>query len=390
MMAHKEEVEPNIYLIPKNSFDTGYVLGGQFRTRNFVEGIILALPFLGVFAYGWVKLGWDFRSTIAYCIIICAAVFLFTANGIKGDSLFEFLNRVRKFRQNRRISKYNPRIKTELEPDYLLDDGKTLPKEKLKQTWEAFKDKVVGGGDGPVSSDITADDLRVYYDDDEDFVAKPDELKTKAELKAEAKQRAKEEKEYIRSLPRNQRRAAKAALKQKHKEEAAAKKKQKEEQERFIQESINRRIEKAERVKTAQYRAKLKEQKEQEEQEEQEDTTEKTVNVVSNSNTEPNSNTEIDTTAEQSAHVEDVEEIDGSQKQETSEDDILEVEFDEDASEEELEVELEDDSTELLPEDADEETRKQKLKEAFEKTRKQRTYEVDVSSLDVSIFDDEE
>ena len=64
-MAHKEEVEPNIYLIPKNSFDTGYVLGGQFRTRNFVEGIILALPFLGIFAYGWVKLGWDFRSTIA-------------------------------------------------------------------------------------------------------------------------------------------------------------------------------------------------------------------------------------------------------------------------------------------------------------------------------------
>ena len=49
----KEEQKPNIYQIPKNSFDTGYVLNGQFKTRNFVEGIILALPFLGIFIYGW-------------------------------------------------------------------------------------------------------------------------------------------------------------------------------------------------------------------------------------------------------------------------------------------------------------------------------------------------
>lgn len=55
-----------------------------------------------------------------------------------------------------------------------------LPKEKLKEAWENFKKKVLGGGDGPISADITADDLQIYYDDDEDFVEKPDELKTKA------------------------------------------------------------------------------------------------------------------------------------------------------------------------------------------------------------------
>lgn len=212
----REEKQANIYAIPKNSFDTGYVFGGQFKTRNFVEGVVVTLPFLGIFLYGWAKLGLDFESTVAYCFILCAAVFVSVVHGVGGDSLFEFIARVVKFRQNRRISKYNPRIKTELEPDYLLHDDTMLPKEKLKRALENIKSKVVGGSDEPISADITDEDLQVYYDDDEDFVEKPDELKSKAELKAEAKQRAREEKEFIKSLPRNQRRMARAELKRKH------------------------------------------------------------------------------------------------------------------------------------------------------------------------------
>lgn len=253
----REEKQANIYAIPKNSFDTGYVFGGQFKTRNFVEGVVVTLPFLGIFLYGWAKLGLDFESTVAYCFILCAAVFVSVVHGVGGDSLFEFIARVVKFRQNRRISKYNPRIKTELEPDYLLHDDTMLPKEKLKRALENIKSKVVGGSDEPISADITDDDLQVYYDDDEDFVEKPDELKSKAELKAEAKQRAKEEKELIKSLPRNQRRMACAELKRKHKEEAEAAKKREEEREQMIQEAIKRRLEKAERVKAAQMRAHL-------------------------------------------------------------------------------------------------------------------------------------
>ena len=253
----REEKQANIYAIPKNSFDTGYVFGGQFKTRNFVEGVVVTLPFLGIFLYGWAKLGLDFESTVAYCFILCAAVFVSVVHGVGGDSLFEFIARVVKFRQNRRISKYNPRIKTELEPDYLLHDDTMLPKEKLKRALENIKSKVVGGSDEPISADITDEDLQVYYDDDENFVEKPDELKSKAELKAEAKQRAKEEKEFIKSLPRNQRRMARAELKRKHKEEAEAAKKREEEREQMIQEAIKRRLEKAERVKAAQMRAHL-------------------------------------------------------------------------------------------------------------------------------------
>ena len=250
----QEEKQANIYVIPENSFDTGYVFGGQFKTRNFVEGVIVTIPFLGIFLYGWTKLGWDFESTVAYCLILCAAIFICVVRGVEGDSLFEFINRFFKFRKNQRIYKYNPRIKTELEPGYLYHDDTMLPREKLKQAIEIIKNKIVGGGDGPISADIMDEDLRVYYDDDEDFIEKPDELKSKAELKAEAKQRAKEEKEFIKSLPRNQRCIARAELKRKHKEEAEAAKKRKKEQEQMVREAIRRRIEKAERVKAAQMR----------------------------------------------------------------------------------------------------------------------------------------
>lgn len=256
----REETEPNVYNIPKNAFDTGYVFGGLFRTRNFVEGIIVALPFLGIFAYGWTKLGWDILSTVAYCVILCAGAFMATVIGVDGDSLFEFIARVIRFRKNRRISKYNPRIKTELEPDYLIHDDKLLPREKLKRAYESIKGKVVGGEENAISADINSDNLHIYYDDDENFIEKPEELKTQAELKAEAKQRAKEEKEYIKSLPRSEHKAAKAALKQKHKEEDEAKKQREAEQEAMIQAAVQRRLDKAERVKQAQARAKLEEE----------------------------------------------------------------------------------------------------------------------------------
>lgn len=168
-------------------------------------------------------------------------------------SLFEFIQRVIRFRQSRRISKYNPRIKTELEPEYLIHDGRMLPKDKLKQMLGTVKGKVLGEENGPISSDITDEELKVFYDDDYGFLEKPDALKSKAELRAEAKQRAKEEKEYINSLPRSERKAAREEIKRKREQEEAEKKAKEAERERIINEAIKKRLDKAERVKTAQY-----------------------------------------------------------------------------------------------------------------------------------------
>lgn len=98
-----------------------------------------------------------------------------------------------------------------------------------------------------------------FYDDDYGFLEKPDALKSKAELRAEAKQRAKEEKEYINSLPRSERKAAREEIKRKREQEEAEKKAKEAERERIINEAIKKRLDKAERVKTAQYYEKFME-----------------------------------------------------------------------------------------------------------------------------------
>lgn len=128
-----------------------------------------------------------------------------------------------------------------------------LPKDKLKQMLGTVKGKVLGEENGPISSDITDEELKVFYDDDYGFLEKPDALKSKAELRAEAKQRAKEEKEYINSLPRSERKAAREEIKRKREQEEAEKKAKEAERERIINEAIKKRLDKAERVKTAQY-----------------------------------------------------------------------------------------------------------------------------------------
>lgn len=79
---NKEEKQPNVYMIPKNSFDTGYVFGGAFKTKNFIEGVVVAIPFLGIFIYGWTQLGWDVESTVAYAAIVCAGVFVAVSHGV--------------------------------------------------------------------------------------------------------------------------------------------------------------------------------------------------------------------------------------------------------------------------------------------------------------------
>lgn len=94
---------------------------------------------------------------------------------------------------------------------------------------------------------------------------KPDALKSKAELRAEAKQRAKEEKEYINSLPRSERKAAREEIKRKREQEEVEKKAKEAERERIINEAIKKRLDKAERVKTAQYYEKFMEPSDEQE-----------------------------------------------------------------------------------------------------------------------------
>lgn len=251
--------EANIYIIPKNFLDSGYVFGGRFKTRNFIEGIVVALPIVGVFYFGWKFLGWSVQNTLAYCIILAGGVFLLATSGVNGDSLFEFIARVQRFRSSKRISKYNPRVKMEAEPDYLMHEKGVLPKEKLMELVNGMGDAFLGN-DGPVSQDINDERLIVYFADDEGYVEKPTPLKTKAELKADAKaakkaakKQAKEDRAYIRSLPRGERAAKRKELRLAAKAKDAKEKQLRYEEEEKINARVKETLERAEKAKNAAY-----------------------------------------------------------------------------------------------------------------------------------------
>ena len=74
-MGKRKENEPRVYIIPKNFLDSGYVFGGRFKQRNFIEAAALTAPVFGIFLYGWKVVGWDVGSTVAACIILCTGVF---------------------------------------------------------------------------------------------------------------------------------------------------------------------------------------------------------------------------------------------------------------------------------------------------------------------------
>lgn len=257
MSENKEKL--NIYYIPKNFIDSGYVFRGKFRTRNFIEAVVLALPVLAVFAVGWKMFDWPIQSTISVCVILTGAVFLLVVNGINGDSVLQFVQRFFDFKKNRRISKYNGRLKLEkLEPDYLVRERGSLPREKLQGVITNVKNALLDDDGNPISTDITDEHLIVYFRDDEGIVEKPRQLKTRAELKKEekeAKKKAKEEHkrklQEIKQLPRKERSAARRELRAAEKAKAAENKLQQERERQRIDKAVKEATELAAKNKKA-------------------------------------------------------------------------------------------------------------------------------------------
>lgn len=240
-MSNRNNDEPRVYMIPKNFLDSGYVFGGRFKQRNFIEAAVLTAPVLGIFLYGWKVAGWDVRSTVAACVILCAGIFMAAVAGIGGDSLLEFLNRVQHFRTTKQIAKYNPRVKLEYKPEYLEHTKQPLPREKMLELAKGLESVILGDDGLPVSADITDERLVVYFRDDEGFVEKPQPLKTHAELKAEAreakrleKERKKQDAAFVQSLPRGERRETRKRLKEEARARAdEAKRRQNEERQQY-------------------------------------------------------------------------------------------------------------------------------------------------------------
>ena len=166
------------HVIPLNFVDTGRCFNGLFRTRNLAEAVICAFPI----AYYIMNTSIIINQRIVLTSITAVPVFLFFVTGINGDSVMEFLINFFKYQKKKRISRYNPRVKLEATPGYLTKEQVELPRDKIARLLGEAKVQ-----EEEVSKDIYDPLYQEFFADDMGYVETPQDLKTKKELRKEAK-----------------------------------------------------------------------------------------------------------------------------------------------------------------------------------------------------------
>lgn len=184
----QNEARPHVYFIPHNFVETGTLFNGLVRIRNFFEGMILALlpvPILIQIP------NLAFTDRITLFVTCCGALGLFGFLGIDGESLTQYLFNFLRFRRRRTTARYNPRVKLEAVPDYLENKDGMLPKDRILKFINSIRNKSLGESDeyGGISSDLFDKETSFFFEDDVGILDTPDELKTKAELKAEKRKK---------------------------------------------------------------------------------------------------------------------------------------------------------------------------------------------------------
>lgn len=80
------DVPQQTRIIPENFVDTGRCFNGLFRTRNLIEGAVMASPV----AYVTTHLELPMNQKIVVTAVVAGGLLLFGATGINGDSVVEF------------------------------------------------------------------------------------------------------------------------------------------------------------------------------------------------------------------------------------------------------------------------------------------------------------
>lgn len=209
--ALREEERLSPCTIPENFADTGRCFNGLFRTRNLIEGGILAAPIAKLV----LSLDLPTNQKIVLTAIFAGGILLFCIAGINGDSVGEFFTHLVAYNKKKRIAKYNPRVKNEAMPGYLTKNTSELPRDKILRLFGSISKKAQD--EEAVSSDIYDPIYKPFFADDFGYVDTPEDLKSKKQLRKEAKERKKAEKE--------KRRKEKALAKQKVRDEKLSRKK---------------------------------------------------------------------------------------------------------------------------------------------------------------------
>ena len=116
------------YAIPYNFIDESKMFGGMFKTRNFVEGVILSAFFIGPILLLPVS-----SLVVKACLLIIVGMppIIFGVVGLNNDALSTFVLYFMKYRKTKRKVYFNSKVKEHSEVD--IEEGlkAELPREKV-------------------------------------------------------------------------------------------------------------------------------------------------------------------------------------------------------------------------------------------------------------------
>ena len=207
MTNYREEEENQLLPIPINTefdFNIGTM---TFDIPRFVEALILSVSMLGILylILSNVNLGFGTEVTI-YIFGVAAAAYL-GLNGIQGHRLSKFIMNIIAFYKNRRITHYNPRVKKEIRffTEEVDDDDYVIPRERLEALYHKYVNKADSVQANKNLQTEELDTSTMFFEDDIEYLGKPEELMSKKELKKLQKRKAREEKKALKLKKKEQR-----------------------------------------------------------------------------------------------------------------------------------------------------------------------------------------
>ena len=126
------------YLIPDNFVDAGKVFNGTFKTRNFIEGVILG-GFLLLVSFQIPA--HSLQARIILSIAMAAPGLMLGIFGINNDPVSVFVYNLFTWQQNRKTMLYNGTAKGRSDDIVKLMMEQKSPQEVLSSQWKALREK---------------------------------------------------------------------------------------------------------------------------------------------------------------------------------------------------------------------------------------------------------
>lgn len=133
-----DDDKPRVYSIPENFIDESRVFKGMFKTRNFIEGLILggisAIPAL------FIPAG-SFNSRVMIITVFAAPMFLLGNNGYNGDPISTTIRNAKNWFSARGMMLYNTGTRALKEAPLTTMMEKPQAKEKLLDLLDSIREE---------------------------------------------------------------------------------------------------------------------------------------------------------------------------------------------------------------------------------------------------------